>query len=294
MMLKRSILVAHALCAFGVFSFLVLRQHTALASGAGATTWRFPVAGVVLNDVHSEPRSDYDPVNHQNGPVYFIDCANVKNTSGKPLLGVELAFVLVDLGGTRIGPVLTFHAVPSENPRAGSTRSMCFDHGYAGGVSGQTLVGWVNTAVYGDGTHWSVAPAVAAIPSSPKSSGVRLSRVATYLPDESCTDVENISGKTITHVQLQFEYVNDRGSVLRKDALDVRQNLSDAQTWHHLCRRFEGSSDPDVFYYAEALSRGEIIAAVPKIFYGAQETRLVVGITTVNFSDGSEFHASRS
>ncbi len=281
-----------ALCALGMVCLFWPCASAALGSDSQqALTWQFPASGVILGNVHSEPRSDYDPATHEVGPVYFIDCAIITNASGTALESVELAFALMGHDGSRIGRVLTYDVPPSEIPTEGSTRSVCLKNGYAGGVRGQVLVGWVDEVVSADGLIWSVAPPIAASPSSQKIFGVRLSKSEVLLPDESCTDFKNASGKEISHVQLVFVYVTGTGTVIHKDALDVRRSLPDGQSWRNLCRRFAGSTDPDVFYYAELRSRGFSNLPAPEMFYDGQKVSLIVRITQVAFSDGSKFRA---
>ncbi len=65
------------------------------------------------------------------GPVYFIDCAKIKDASWAALESVELAFALMGHDGSRIGRVLTYDVPPSEIPAEGSTGSVCQKNCYA-------------------------------------------------------------------------------------------------------------------------------------------------------------------
>lgn len=252
--------------------------------------WQFASSGVALRNLRSEARSDYDPVNHQPGPVYFTDCAEALRTTEAPVRDIEVAFALVSANGSRIGEVRTRTVRVSRISSRSAPLSICVEHGYAGGVAGQRLVAWVNGVVHVEANHWSAAPPLKAVTAVPQASGLDLNDAATYLPDESCTDVKNISAREITHVQLMFEYRDDAGAIVHTDALDVRKTLAAGRSLYHLCRGFSGSSDPDVFDYAQARAYGIKRWQPADITYNGRRVHMTVRVTSVGFADGSEIH----
>jgi hypothetical protein len=246
--------------------------------------WKIRQSGVELTRVYSDWRSNYDTVHHRMGPLYFIDCAEFKNEGSRDATDVQLMFALASPGDEQKAPALAYDT--DATLAAGSSSRACRAHTYENGYKGQLLIGWVNAVTYADGSRWHAAPVVKGSARNAPSAAVVLDDPVTYLPLEECDNLTNASDKTISHVQIVFHHVGMDGADLGDDALDIRATITPGNVLKNSCRGFNGYSDPDVFYYARALSHGEA-TVLPRIFFDGKESKLSATVAVVDFADGT-------
>lgn len=249
--------------------------------------WQISESGIKLTRVYSDWRSDYDPVHHRMGPIYFIDCAEFTNQGTKNVSNVQVMFALASVGEAQETPALPYD---THAPTAtGKSATACRAHAYENGYKSQHLVGWVNAVTYADGSRWHAAPPVTGSLHNLASMPVTLKKPVIYLPLEECDDLTNTSNKTISHVQIVFHHSGIDGTDLGDDALDVKAKIAPGETLKNSCRNFNGYGEPDLFYYARALSHGESNRQLPRIFVRGKESVLSATVTVVHFADGTSW-----
>lgn len=262
--------------------------------GSTGKVWQIPSSQIHVRRIYSYWMSDPDVINHTQGTIYFNDCVSFTKLARSTATDIQFMFASVYPDGRLVGPILPYDWRKSAKPGVAQDGMNCRDHAYENGIGGRWLVGWVNSVFYSDGRMWHAAPPVVgtAIDAS-SSSGVVLSNPVTYLPLEECVDVSNTSLKIVTHVQIVFRHWGLDHTRLGDDALDIRKRIVPGVILKNNCRRFNGSSDPDVFYYGRELSHGAADVQEPRIFYGGSESTLSARVSDVNFGDGTSWRGSR-
>ncbi|HET7813034.1 MAG TPA: hypothetical protein VFL13_01540 [Candidatus Baltobacteraceae bacterium] len=118
-----------------------------------------PEAPVKLTRVYSYWTSDFDPSSRMQGPIYFNDCAEIKNLSSRVITHMQIVFASVDKLGSVKPP--TFPLDIKYRLEPGSVHNElvnCRDHAFANGDRGLWLAAWIQTVDFADGSRWT-APA---------------------------------------------------------------------------------------------------------------------------------------
>lgn len=276
-----------ALAIAGVFLAAGVAAH-ARDLGTSGIAWQIPGSGVDVERVYSFQASNGSPY----GGYWTDDCVTFVNTRANDVVGVQFLFTLADRQGNHDIPLaVDIRQTIPRNKVISDPYATCRTYGYRE-ERGRSLVGWVNAVFFADGGQWRVVPPVRGNVESSNDSGIALSNAVTYLPPEECVDITNASRQAITSARIAFEHVDPAGARLSEDVLDVKREISSGQTVQGACRKFQATSQPDVFAYAAAYAKAETPPGTPTIVVREQPSQLVIRVQQVTFADGTLWQAT--
>ncbi len=255
-------------------------------------------------------------------------CLAFTNTSGSLAIEVAFDFSFLPPPGVREnGPPLAHHGseeiddvlpllssgfptyVPIGFDRDPTLADLC-QYGDAGAVIGsypgpsRFFVFALNVR-YQNGDSWQLIPSVTGKANVPADAPVKLSNVETlvyswprvgpigqYAPFQICSDLQNLSSKTVTHVQIVFQHLLEEGSDLGDDDLDVHAQIPAGATVSSSCRASHEDMDPSVRTYAQMASNGVSLPPLT-ILYKSHASDLSARISRVDFADGTSWRAPK-
>ncbi len=255
-------------------------------------------------------------------------CVAFTNESQSPVAQVTFDFSFLPPPGVREGgpplahhgseevdDVLPFylprHPLPTGVPIGFDSDPNLADvcaYGDAGAVIGSypgpsRFLVFVLNVRYQSGDYWQLVPNVVGKANGPVDAPMKLANVETYIyswsrppltgeyaPFQLCSDLQNLSSKTITHVQIVFQHLAGDGSDLGDDDLDVRTKIPAGAVVSDSCRASHEDMDPSVRTYAQMASNGNSLPP-PTILYKSQASDLSAQISRVDFADGTSWLA---
>lgn len=140
---------------------------------------------------------------------------------------------------------------------------------------------------YSNGTSWHAGPDIVGTSLSQPDADIHITKTFSFEPADAtqeCVSFSNTGTRTVRRVQFMLSHIADDGSDVVDDPLDVRNTYAPGTSQTNSCRGWNGSLTPTVGAAPDP-------AAQPQILVFGKPARLVSWVNTIEFTDGTSWHA---
>jgi len=137
---------------------------------------------------------------------------------------------------------------------------------------------------YSDGTSWNAGPLVMGHVLTSDNSDITITRAYAWQPKGECVDFTNSGTRPIHHVRFNFAHIQSGGAHTADGWIDVNGTYNPGAAASYVCHGVKGMVLPAI-----GSAPGSPAAAM---FLNSQATALVASVGTIDYADGTSWHAS--